>query len=76
MNSLKLNKIKISRIGNPHLLFGGAQQAATNAQQTVPDTIYCHTKDEADNTCQSQTNTGRTGQTAMAGAKNTGGGQN
>jgi hypothetical protein len=58
MKTLKLKKVKISSITNPYLLYGGAQQAASNNEKTEPNTIYCETQDEADNTCTTNTNTG------------------
>ena len=63
MKTLKLRKVKISSITNPHLLYGGAQQAASNNDKTEPNTIHCETQDENDYTCTTQTNSGdgRTG---------------
>ncbi|MFK7749086.1 MAG: hypothetical protein AB8B65_11895 [Kordia sp.] len=63
MRTLKLKKIKISKVGNPYLVYGGAQNAAANNHKTEPNTIYCETQNEEDDTCASQTNSGRTGQT-------------
>lgn len=42
MKSLKLKKVKISKIGNPHILFGGAYEAqnAQNAQNDQGDVMY------------------------------------
>ena len=57
MKPLKLKKVKISKIGNPHILFGGA--AAQGGQndylpQTHPDNCRKDTKNNGD--CPSQTN--------------------
>ncbi|MGH1387487.1 hypothetical protein [Kordia sp.] len=67
MKTLKLKKVKISSITNPYLLYGGAEQAASNNDKTVPNTIHCETQDEADYTCTTQTNGGGTvGRTGAA----------
>lgn len=59
MKSLKLKKVKISRIGNPHILFGGLEipaQDLQNAQQNMdyPITYTLDTKQDGD--CPTQTN--------------------
>jgi len=75
MKSLKLKKIKISRVGNPHLVFGGVQQAAHGQAAQVPDqsehldtylqcTFTLDTK--YDDSCLPNTNSGRTGRTGEA----------
>lgn len=68
MKPLKLKKIKISRVGNPHFILAGAQQAAgANDHKTEPFSVHCETQDDNNTTCASQTNTGgegRTGTTA------------
>lgn len=56
MKTLKLKKVKISSITNPYLLYGGAQQAASNNDKTEQNTIHCETQDEADHTCTTHTN--------------------
>ena len=58
MKSLKLRKVKISKIGNPHILFGGA----TNGYLTSPlpvtmDYACLKTRDPQDADCTSVTNT-------------------
>ena len=59
MKSLKLKKVKISRIGNPHILFGGAttetQEQACNPAYT--NDLYCKTRDPKDTDCDTVTNT-------------------
>lgn len=57
MKSLKLKKVKISKIGNPHILFGGAETAqnANGANQnTFPDTTGNDTRLDGD--CAPKTN--------------------
>ena len=56
MKSLKLKKVKISRIGNPHIVFGGLEIPAQDAQHNVdyPITYTLDTKQDGD--CVPQTN--------------------
>ena len=49
MKPLKLKKVKISRIGNPHILFGGAE-----APDQYPITYTLDTKHDSE--CVTQTN--------------------
>ncbi|KAB8155823.1 hypothetical protein EZY14_001030 [Kordia sp. TARA_039_SRF] len=59
MKSLKLKKVKISSIGNTHILFGGAttetQEQACNPAYT--NDLYCKTRDPKDTDCETVTNT-------------------
>jgi hypothetical protein len=68
MKPLKLKKVKISKIGNPHILFGGILpvQNANN----YPFHPVTYTLDTLlDDTCQPGTNDGRTGRTGIASVK-------
>ncbi|MEM6719271.1 MAG: hypothetical protein AAF611_08165 [Bacteroidota bacterium] len=57
MRSLKLKKINISRVGNSHLVFGGAQ----GQQNQEADRPKTHTLDDKkDHTCKPGTNGGGT----------------
>jgi len=47
MKPLKLKKVKISKIGNPHILFGGANAAAAQNVR-YPDTTGKDTKQDGD----------------------------
>lgn len=58
MKSLKLKKVKISKIGNPHILFGGAGAAQGAHHVTYPDTSGKDTKQDGD--CTPGTNGGST----------------
>ncbi len=60
MRTLKLKKINISRVGNPHTILAGAQQHGQgNAQQ--PDHPTTYTLDtKIDETCKPGTNGGGT----------------
>lgn len=68
MKSLKLKKVKISRINNLHTLFGGADTVGTANQQAVSFDINCYkTKDLNDSDCTPGTNGGTTlGRTGAA----------
>lgn len=59
MKSLKLKKVKISSIGNPHILFGGAttesKEQACNPAHT--NDLYCKTRNPKDTDCDTVTNT-------------------
>ncbi|QHI37804.1 hypothetical protein IMCC3317_31870 [Kordia antarctica] len=63
MKTLKLKKVKISKIGNPHILFGGAYEAhnAQNAHNPYDDDMYVSHPDNCGDTrldgdCIPQTN--------------------
>ncbi|WP_420570902.1 hypothetical protein [Kordia sp.] len=64
MKSLKLKKVKISRIGNPHILFGGATNGVctTVPPPPPPETINEECIKSMRNQCDTVTNTigGRT----------------
>lgn len=62
MKSLKLKKVKISRIGNPHILFGGNTTGQESQVRTCNDATYtcdlnCKTRDPNDTDCTTVTNT-------------------
>ena len=62
MRTLKLKKIKISKVGNPHLLLGGAANAGQAANGPHhPDTVPKDTKIDGD--CKPHTNGGDEGRT-------------
>jgi hypothetical protein len=61
MKSLKLKKVKISKIGNPHILFGGADAAQGAQQAQYPVTTGKDTKLDGD--CITGTNGGSIGRT-------------
>ncbi|AXG68596.1 hypothetical protein KORDIASMS9_00811 [Kordia sp. SMS9] len=54
MRSLKLKKIKISRVGNPHMVVGGAQNAENANKPDHPVTYTLDTK--YDDSCRPGTN--------------------
>ncbi|WP_430411291.1 hypothetical protein [Kordia sp.] len=66
--SLKLKKVKISKIGNLHTIIAGALPAQGANIQTLPVTFpITYTLDTLlDDTCQTGTNGGRTGRTGIA----------
>ncbi|EDP96590.1 hypothetical protein U8527_21705 [Kordia algicida OT-1] len=59
MKSLKLKKVKISRIGNPHILFGGASNdnGCTTAPPPPPLTLNIECIKSMHNECDTVTNT-------------------
>lgn len=58
MKLLKLRKVKISKIGNPHTLFGGATNGCVTSPPDVTMDFDClKTKDPKDTDCITVTNT-------------------
>lgn len=73
MKSLKLRKVKISKIGNPHILFGGADAAQGAHEVKYPITFTLDTL--LDDTCTPGTN-GTLGQRTGVARRNQDGVQN
>ena len=61
MKSLKLKKVKISKVGNPHILFGGATTITETQVDVCPNNgtlsyeLRCKTKDPKDTDCDTAT---------------------
>ncbi|WP_046743223.1 hypothetical protein [Kordia zhangzhouensis] len=76
MKPLKLNKIKISKLSEPHsviagLIQNGAQQNPNNPVPFTYDIACLYTKDKDDSDCANQTNGGGTmGRTGIAAPAN------
>ncbi|MBC8757604.1 hypothetical protein H2O64_23250 [Kordia sp. YSTF-M3] len=70
MKSLKLRKVKISKIGNPHILFGGATNGCPT---TTPPPISVDEEciKSLRNECDTVTNTLPTQRTSAIGGDNT-----
>ncbi|MBC8757602.1 hypothetical protein H2O64_23240 [Kordia sp. YSTF-M3] len=59
MKSLKLKKVKISKINNLHTIFGGGDTVGANPQRTVTIDAAClKTRDADDTDCNTVTNNG------------------
>lgn len=67
MKSLKLRKVKISKIGNPHTLFGGATNSCPTTTPPISTDLDCiKTRNPKDTDCATVTNTLPTNRTDPA----------
>lgn len=76
MKSLKLKKVKISSIGNPHILFGGVTAETCETQPPLMTYQNLECLKSLENKCDTVTNsiTGQRTTSAIGGGSDAGGG--